>query len=138
MPFKNPANSNPKARVQSFTVNTLLSGAAPATASQYERFWTAPAKCVVDYFVLTYSVASSSGTVQLEKVPSGTAQGSGTNILTGTVSTSSTANTNNEGTISTTAATAELAAGDSLALVNGGTLTNLTDLQVTVGLHWIS
>lgn len=138
MPFRNPALNNPKARVQSFTVNTLLSGTAPQTASQYERFWTAPAKCVVDYFVLTYSVASTSGTVQLEKVPSGTAQGSGTNILTGTVSTSSTANTNNEGTISSTAATAELAAGDSLALVNGGTLTGLTDLQVTVGLHWIS
>lgn len=138
MPFRNPALSNPKARVQSFTVNTLLTGTAPATASQYERFWTAPAKCVVDYLVLTYSVASTSGTVQLEKVPSGTAQGSGTNILTATVSTSSAANTNNEGTISSTAATAELAAGDSLALVNGGTLTGLTDLQVTVGLHWIS
>ena len=138
MPFFNPANSNPKARVQSFTVSVLLSGTAPATASQYERFWVAPAKCVVDYFTLTYSVASSSGTVQLEKVPSGTAQGSGTNILTGTVSTSSTANTNNAGTISTTAATAELAVGDALALVNGGTLTSLTDLHATVGLHWIS
>src|SRR3990167_3346779 len=137
MPFFNPANSNPKARVQSFTVSVLLSGTAPATASQYERFWVAPAKCVVDYFSLSYSVASSSGTVQLEKVPSGTAQGSGTNILSGTVSTSRTANTNNTGTISTTAGTAELAAGDALAIVDGGTLTNLTDLCVTVGLHWI-
>src|SRR3990167_6319599 len=138
MPFKNPANSNPKARVQSFTVNTLLSGAAPATASQYERFWTAPAKCVVDYVVATWSVASSSGTLQIEKVLSGTAQGSGTNLLSSTISTAGSANTNTEGTLSTTAATVELAAGDSLALVNGGTLTSLTDLQVTVGLHWIS
>lgn len=138
MPFRNPALSNPKARVQSFTVNTLLSGTAPATASQYERFWTAPAKCVVDYVVATWSVASSSGTLQVEKVPSGTAQGSGTNLLSSTISTAGTANTNAEGTLSTTAATVELAAGDSLALVNGGTLTSLTDLQVTVGLHWIS
>ena len=137
MPFRNPAQFSPKEIVSSFTVSVLLSGTAPATASQYERFWVAPAKCVVDYFTLTYSVASSSGTVQLEKVPSGTAQGSGTNILTGTVSTSSTANTNNAGTISATAATAELAVGDALALVNGGTLTSLTDLHATVGLHWI-
>lgn len=137
MPFRNPALFDQESGVKSFTVSVLLSGTAPATASQYERFWTAPAKCVVDSFVLTYSVASTSGTVQLEKVPSATAQGSGTNILTGTVSTSSTANTNNSGTISTTAATAELASGDSLALVNAGTLTSLTDLQVTVGLHWI-
>ena len=138
MPFNNPANSNPKARVQSFTVNTLLSGTAPATASQYERFWTAPAKCVVDYVVATWSVASSSGTLQVEKVPSGTAQGSGTDLLSATISTAGAADTNTEGTLSTTAATVELAAGDSLALVNGGTLTSLTDLQVTIGLHWIS
>lgn len=137
MPFRNPAVFDQESPVKSFTVSYLLSGTAPATASQYERFWIAPAKCVVDSFQLSYSVASTSGTVQLEKVPSGTAQGSGTNILTGTVSTSSAANTNNSGTISTTAATAELAAGDALALVNGGTLTSLTDLCITVGLHWI-
>lgn len=137
MPFRNPATSNPKARVQSFTVNTLLSGTAPVTASQYERFWTAPAKCVVDSVTATWSVASSSGTLQIEKVPSGTAQGSGTNLLSATISTAGAANTNTAGTLSTTAATVELASGDSLALVNGGTLTSLTDLQVTVGLHWI-
>ena len=137
MPFRNPANSNAKSVVQSFTVNTLLSGTAPQTASQYERFWTAPAKCVVDSVVATWSVAGSSSTLQVEKVPSGTAQGSGTNVLASTINTAGSANTNTAGTVSTTAATAELAIGDSLALVNGGTLTSLTDLQVTVGLHWI-
>lgn len=137
MPFRNPALSNPKARVQSFAISTQLYGSDAATAARYERFWTAPAKCVVDSVVATWSTASTSGTLQVEKVPSGTAQGSGTNLLSSTIDTSSAANTNNSGTLSTTDATIELASGDSLALVNGGTLTNLTDLQVTVGLHWI-
>jgi PBP1b-binding outer membrane lipoprotein LpoB len=137
MAFKNPANSNPKARVQSFTVNVLLSGTAPQTASQYERFWIAPAKCVVDSVQASWSVAGSSSTLQVEKVPSGTAQGSGTNLLSSTISTAGSANTTTSGTLSTTAATVELAAGDALALVNGGTLTSLTDLHATVGLHWI-
>lgn len=92
----------------------------------------------MDSIVYNWAVASSSGTVTCEKVPSGTAQGSGTDLQTATVSTAGTANTNNTASLSATAATLELAAGDSLALVNGGTLTSLVSLQVTVGLHWIS
>lgn len=137
MAFKNPALFDQESVVKSFTVSYLLSGTAPATASQYERFWIAPAKCVVDSVTASWSVASSSGTLQVEKVPSGTAQGSGTNLLSSTISTAGAANTNTAGTLSTTAATVELASGDALALVDGGTLTNLTDLCVTVGLHWI-
>ena len=137
MPFKNPASSNPKARVQSFTVGTVLYGTDAATAGRYERFWTAPAKCVIDAVTATWSVAGTTSTLQVEKVPSGTAQGSGTNILSATINTAGTANTNTAGTLSTTDATVELASGDSLALVNGGDLTNLVDLQVTIGAHWI-
>ena len=138
MAFKNPANSNPKARVQSFTVNEKLPGTDGATAANYDRFWIAPAKCVVDSVEASWSVASNSGTLQVEKVPSGTAQGSGTNLLASTISTAGAADTTTVGTLSTTAATVELAAGDALALVNGGTLTSLVNLHVTVGLHWIS
>jgi len=138
MAFKNPANSNPKARVQSFSVNAHLAGAAPATAANYGRFWTAPAKCVVDSVEAVFSANSSSGTVTVHKVPSGTAQDSGTTLLSSTISTASGADTRQQGTLSTTAATVELAAGDSLQLVDSGTLTSLTDLAVTVGLHWIS
>ncbi len=138
MAFKNPANSNPKARVQSFTVNEKLPGTDGATAANYDRFWIAPAKCVVDSVEASWSVASNSGTLQVEKVPSATAQGSGTNLLASTISTAGSADTTTVGTLSTTAATVELAAGDALALVNGGTLTSLVNLHVTVGLHWIS
>lgn len=137
MAFKNPALSNPKARVQSFTVATLLPYTDAASANFYTgTFWTAPAKCVVDSIVMRWNTASSSGTCAVHKVPSGTAPDSGTALCTA-VSTAGTADTNSTATLSTTASTLELAAGDSLQLVDGGTLTSLVDLAVTVGLHWI-
>src|SRR3990167_984127 len=139
MPFRNPSLSNPKARVQSFTVSTLLpSTDAASTAFYAAAFWTAPAKCVVDSVVARWEANSSSGTVTVHKVPSATAMDSGTALLSSTISTASGAATNSSGTLSTTDATLELASGDSLQLVDSGTLTSLTNLSVTVGLHWIS
>lgn len=137
MPFQNPALAHGEFVKTGFTVNVLIGGTNPATAARYERFWTAPAKCVVDSVDATWSVASSSGTLNVEKVASGTAQDSGTDMLSSTISTAGAADTVTAGTLSTTLATVELAVGDSLALVNSGTLTNLTDLHVTVGLHYI-
>lgn len=139
MSFKNPAKFNPKARVMSFTVSNTLPYTNPASANYYnDIFWIAPAKCVVDSVEARWGTASTSGTVTVHKVPSGTAAGSGTALLSSTISTAGAAATKTVGTISTTAATLELAAGDGLQLVDSGTLTNLVDLNVTVGLHWIS
>ena len=139
MSFKNPANSNPKARVQSFTVSNTLPYTNAQSANYYnDIFWIAPAKCVVDSVEARWGTASTSGTVTVHKVPSGTAAGSGTALLSATISTAGTAATRTTGTLSTTAATLELAAGDGLQLVDSGTLTSLVDLNVTVGLHWIS
>lgn len=138
MSFKNPALSNPKARVQSFTIPVNLPYTDPASANYYNNiFWIAPAKCVVDSVEARWGTASTSGTVTVHKVPSGTAAGSGTDLLASTISTAGTAATKTAGTLSSTAATLELAAGDGLQLVDSGTLTNLVDLNVTVGLHWI-
>ena len=137
MPFRNPALFDQEAGVKSFTVGIVLPGATAATAANYGSFWVAPAKCVVDSITYSWSANSSSGTVEVEKVPSATAQGSGTNLQTATVSTASGANTNSAATLSSTAATVELASGDRLALEDSGTLTSLTDLVCTVGLHWI-
>ena len=137
MPFKNPALIDGESAAKGFVVSHALVGAEPATAANYGSFWIAPAKCVVDSITYSFSANSSSGTVEVEKVPSATAQGSGTNLQSSTVSTASGANTNQSATLSTTAATVELAAGDRLALEDSGTLTSLTDLVVTVGLHWI-
>ena len=139
MSFKNPAQSNPKARVQSFTVSTTLPYTNAQSANYYnDIFWVAPAKCVVDSVEARWGTASTSGTVTVHKVPSGTAAGSGTALLSSTISTAGTAATKTAGTLSTTKSTLELAAGDGLQLVDSGTLTSLVDLNVTVGLHWIS
>jgi len=139
MSFKNPAKSNPKARVQSFTVSQTLRYTEPASANYYaEVFWIAPAKCVVDSVEARWETASSSGTVTVHKVPSGTAVDSGTALLSSTISTAGAADTKTVGTLSTTKSTLELAAGDGLQLVDSGTLTSLVGLNVTVGLHWIS
>lgn len=137
MPFKNPALFDQESPVKGFTVSVVLPGATAATAANYGSFWIAPAKCVVDSITYSFSANSSSGTVEVEKVPSGTAQGSGTNLQTATVDLATGANTNQAATLSATAATLELAAGDRLALEDGGTLTSLTDFVCTVGLHWI-
>jgi len=139
MSFKNPAQSNPKARVQSFTVSTTLPYTNAQSANYYnDIYWIAPAKCVVDSVEARWGTASTSGTVTVHKVPSGTAAGSGTALLSSTISTAGTAATKTAGTLSTTKSTLELAAGDGLQLVDSGTLTSLVDLNVTVGLHWIS
>ena len=139
MPFRNPARFNAKSRVESFTVHETLTEARPATAANYQHcFWIAPAKCVVDSVEAEWRVAGGSGaTVTVHKVPSGTAVDSGTGLHTA-IATSGTAATTTAGVLSATAATLELAAGDRLQLVDAGTLTNLADLNVTVGLHWIS
>ena len=137
MPFKNPALFDSESPVKGFTVTVVLPGATAATAANYGSFWIAPAKCVVDSITYSFSANSTSGTVEVEKVPSATAQGSGTNLQTATVDLSTGANTNQAATLSATAATVELASGDRLALEDGGTLTSLTDFVCTVGLHWI-
>lgn len=138
MPFRNPALTNEAFTRESFTVSETFTEARPATAANYQHtFWIAPAKCVVDSVEAEWRVASTSGTLQVAKVPSATAVDGGTNLLSSTIDMSGTAATVTAGTLSTTAATVELAAGDRLQCVDGGTLTSLADLTVTVGLHWI-
>lgn len=138
MPFKNPALFDQESPVKGFTVVQVLTGAEPQTAAQYGNFWIAPAKCVVDSITARWSAnGGANAAVTVHKVPSGTAQDSGTALLSATIDLTTGANTNSAGTLSTTLATLELASGDALQLVDSGTLTSLTDLVITVGLHWI-
>jgi len=80
---------------------------------------------------LVYGVASTSGTMQVEKLTGTTAPGSGTNLLTGTISMSSTANTVNSGTLIATVASLTFAAGDRVGFVFAGTMTNLVGFAAT-------
>jgi hypothetical protein len=81
---------------------------------------------------LVFSTASSSGTVQIEKATGTTAPGSGTALLTGTMSTAGTANTVVNGTVVSNPNTLTLNPGDRLNVVIGGTQTGLVDLCVDV------
>lgn len=79
-----------------------------------------------------HSTASTSGTLQIEKCTSTTAPGSGTVLLTGTMSLAGTANTVVSGTLISTVASLTLAAGDRLSIVIAGTMTNLAGGRVTL------
>lgn len=112
-------------------VNTNLINAEPQTAGNYSHYWIAPYKCQVVSVDAVWSVASASGTLQVEKLTGTTAPKSGTNLLSSSISTAATANTVTAGTLSTTGATVQLAAGNRLGLVNGGSVASITDLVVT-------
>lgn len=81
-----------------------------------------------------FSTASTSGTLQIEKTPSGTAVGSGTNLLTSTVSLAGTTNTVVYGFPSATVASAStiLSGGDSFSAIFAGTLTSLAGMNITL------
>lgn len=81
---------------------------------------------------VAYGTASASGTLQVEKTPSGTAVGSGTNLLTGTINLASTPNTTFNGTLVSSPTTLQLNPGDRISLVLGGTLTSLANCAVSL------
>lgn len=81
-----------------------------------------------------YGTASSAGTLMIEKTPSGTAVGSGTNLLSAAINIAQTANTPYTGTLSFNPGLNVnlLNGGDSLSLLLGGTLTSLAAGTVTL------
>lgn len=127
--------ANPHLAGRLLIITETLGGTVPATAANYGIFFTANQAMKIVRVRARWEVASTSGTLQIKKVPSGTAKASGTDVMSATISTAGTADTNASGTLSATEATITLADGDSLALVSGGTLTNLVGLTITVTLQ---
>lgn len=84
-----------------------------------------------------HGTASTSGTLMLEKCTGTTAPGSGTDILTGTISLAGAANTVLSGTVTATRADRRFASGDRLALDFGGTVTSYANGIVTIYLKKI-
>lgn len=80
----------------------------------------------------TFGTASSSGTLQVEKCASGTAAGSGTDLLSATISLAGSAATPVFGSLSSTRSDRILVRGNQLALDFGGTVTNLANLYVSI------
>lgn len=81
---------------------------------------------------LSFATASSSGTMQVEKLTGTTVPGSGTALLTGTMSMAGTVNTVVNGTLIATIASLKFAVGDRVGLVFAGTMTGLVGFNATL------
>ena len=108
-----------------------LPGTMPASTANYGVFFTAAFGCEVLAFSADWEVASSSGTLQLEKLTGTTAPGSGNGLLSSTISTAGAANTANHGLFLISGTARNLVRGDRLAISDGGTITNLVGLNTT-------
>ena len=125
------SNNSAIKSVLNFPVTVNLFGASGATATNYGIFFIADRPCEVTSVRLRYTTASTSGTLQIEKLNGTDALDGCENILTGTISLSATANTTYVGALVSTVAKT-LSPGDALALVDAGTLTNLVGLCVVI------
>ena len=81
---------------------------------------------------VVFGTASASGTVDVEHLTGTEAPGSGTVMLTGTLSTAGTINTVAPGTLAALTATLQLAVGDRVSILFSGTETGLVGLCVTL------
>lgn len=117
---------------QTITVN--LVDILPQTAANYGTFYTAIIPCEVMLAGERHGTAAgAAATLQIEKLSSGTAKGSGTNMLTTAFDLQSTANTpviKNPKDFVSGAFTMKI--GDALALKSTGTIAAVKDLQVTL------
>ena len=84
-----------------------------------------------------YNIVSISGTLDIEKLTGTTAPGSGTSILQSTLDLTTSANTVLSGSLTSTTANLQLAAGNRLSVKLGGTLTGLVGATVTLGFRRI-
>ena len=113
------------------SVTERLSGTNAATAGNYGVFFVASRPYEVMEIRAVWSTASTSGTLQVERLTGTTAEGAGDSVLTSTINIAGTANTVVERK-TTALQNRSLSTGDRLALVDGGTLTNQANLVVTV------
>jgi len=103
-----------------------------ATDATDQIAFIAPFDCKLVAVEARWQTASSSGTLAIEKVPDGTAVGSGTDLLTATMDLSATADTKITGAISRAAGVNYIRKGQGVSFDFGGTVTNLVDLLVTL------
>ena len=102
-------------------------------------FWIAPASCkIVSAVERHITVAGQAGTMQVEKIPSGTAIGSGTVVLASAFDLTSTASTNVTILGSATLATQSVAKGEALAgKVASGAATSYANGTLSITVEWL-
>jgi len=117
-----------------FYQTVWLENTLPATSTNYPIFFIAMKPCEVMMVSEVHGTASTSGTVQVEKLTGITAKGSGSNVLVTAFSTASTANTVQTKT-GDLLQNRTMNVGDRLALKAAGTLTNSANMCVTLYLR---
>lgn len=120
-----------------FPVNFFFAGSDAAATTSYDVVFPIHTPCELVGVYVWYDVASISGTLQVQSLASGTAAGSGTNLFTTAISTAATARTvyrrlTSESGDFVTTASRTFTNGMSIGFADGGTLTNLTNLSITL------
>jgi len=113
-------------------INIVFPSSDGETAARYSVFYNVPNPMELIKVIVSFTAASTSGTLQLEKLTGTQAPGGGLTILDSTVSLAGTANTlvtRNQRQMTSARVFLE---GDRIALLDGGTLTNLRDLVITI------
>lgn len=117
-------------------INTTISDVSAATAANYGTFFVCPFHNAIVWKIYerheTAGTDVGSVTLDIEKLPSGTAEGSGTSVLASTINLKATAATYQGATRSATIANTQLTTGDSLALKTSGTLTSVNNVTITI------
>lgn len=119
-----------------FYITHSLVGAEPAMAANYGVFFIVDYACEVSSVSAIWTTASTSGTLNIERLSGTESLDGGDNILVANIDMSGTADTVNRKSGRDLQNTV-LKIGDRLALVDGGTLTNQVDLCVTIYLRRI-
>lgn len=117
------------------TVHFSIAGGA-ATADFDGQGWIADGSYELMEVVERHAVASSVATAEIHvvKVPSGTAKGSGTEMLEAPLETNGTADTNQTGTLSATLANRRVTKGQMIALFLDEAATSLDGVTITLKL----
>ena len=141
----NGASAPTLVKIPLFEIITLNNIGTATAVNQV--LWTAPSNPSVasgalglgeNYQLLEvavrFSTGSTSGTLQIEATPSGTAVGSGTNLLASALALSGTANTTTYAYPSGSVSQSNMVInnGESLSAIFGGTLTSLAGCTITV------
>lgn len=117
-----------------FDVIFSLAGTLPATGTNFDVCFPVSRPCELAKVRVCYSAASISGTLQVQRLTGTTAPGAGTNLFSTAIDLSATANTvyeRNE-TDFVTNASRVFVDGDRLSFNDGGVLTGLANLSVTL------
>ncbi len=113
-------------------INKSLNGEIAETADNYGAIFIANYGLSISSISVVWGVASTSGTLNVERLRGTNALDAGDEILKTAIDLSGTANTVNLKQSTRELQNQILKPGDRIALKDGGTLTNLRDLCVTI------